>query len=1519
MRPPSLNIFLLLGFFCLPLFAHAQLTDTTRVAINDMGSYREIENGYLGVRIPKSSLYNPSEPDLVPAPLRSVAYRDGWVSNDFKNYLESPTPATSMADSILYQTDDSCAIRISYTFDKPDLIGGTGVLEPAGPGYYRVTFRMVKGEKVCIVTEESDFEVGYRVKVSEGLFPDKARWIGHHATSIENGYDPNGNIYDKGDLVGWQATIDLDFTKARDFEPLAKWSPFAPNTGWHWQLYNSQDANTTNTFGIFDGRPSLLWGAAASGAGFYIQPSAITDLTAACDTDGNCHLVWMSENIMVYKKVNADGTSEPEVPLANAFINPFVFVNGDVVTILAKAPDSPPSGKLRFIKKTGSGNFDYGNINLDAEVEDPYLYGASNGIHDFILVKGKHNGQSGLLLYAADANQTNFTYRDMLPFGAATRSADRPDIRTAPNGDIVVAYTAGAYQSYNIIPKDSVHFQLANDVQPFGQQVTFGMAIDPRTGDFFWVKNDGTLHYVDLQGQQVSNTYSSGPIAVVNHQGFRQPNRRSIATDGSGNALAWHEGMFFYFDNSTKNWSELTGSIWQDINPAHVHFSTASQAFQILGKYQGKLARFNFSGSGSPVMEELYPTTERQTSGVYVRHKRVAPTGVYFPDIRFQWCIFAGNKNEDLPPVDQVQTIAKVMNRISGLALKVDGYENKPLVQNDAFKTGGLYVPTADAQAIVARVKNDNTFYAELLLTDPAFKDILDAWRDGTGAKTNQVYQKIIDTKNDIVDALTNGDGIFTFRYQYTAGANTMRRLGDEISGLLADDKLSTTQRESLCKAAALFARILWDDDYVPLFTEHGLSFGTANSPQTYTGQRWFFALISSQDGEFAARAAGVPAKLQQILNSQINEAGAPVGTPHYLQPPMDLIVFTSLQMKNAGIMDKFASSDTLHRFSDFLLHLLTPANVRFGGDRKLISIGDGSEESAAIFGLLASGFAGVDDALSKKLIYAYRHGPSRGSEFGYITLAINHNLEEDSIFNTTSGNFPGYLSHFRSANDTQYESALWFVNGEWYSDHRNDDRGGLSIYALGAPLSLSYGSFYTPHVPGAHMKSTVVPLSAFPEWNQANLPFELPNNQTWYTSQQEGYLNFKNSGYARATYTHDESWTRSVYQFHPKPERPIIIVKDQLSNANERHIWNFNFMSKGDVGTPQGAVTPPSRLWNYNGGPNQQPSTSPPIALSNGLNRFDFTGAEWPVHPANGIDWELYLAAPDATEANLGEWAQTFAPSTEQAEFLAVNGIPYEERQTILRVNGKDEFLAVIVPYFKNKRPGGMQVQQTGDTIRVTADSFLFETDLRFSLFENYEKTILTAFTPLLLEYGEVSIENGPAEMEIVADTLVFVRLHGESGTRTVKLPTGKWELLNPSADAAFDSLSGLWSLDYVYMDSLHNTWEGGYSEFVFHLLPEDTVTIDKTVERQGQRKSLKIYPNPTNGTVNLAFDAPTAAVAQVSFYDVRGSVVFDQQYAVGQGENLIQVILGDVADGVYSVKARMGKLEREGVFLKK
>ena len=68
----------------------------------------------------------------------------------------------------------------------------------------------------------------------------------------------------------------------------------------------------------------------------------------------------------------------------------------------------------------------------------------------------------------------------------------------------------------------------------------------------------------------------------------------------------------------------------------------------------------------------------------------------------------------------------------------------------------------------------------------------------------------------------------------------------------------------------------------------------------------------------------------------------------------------------------------------------------------------------------------------------------------------------------------------------TPNETVAWFVNGGFYRDHASNDLGEAVVYALGAPLSLDFGTMYSPPSGGGFVHSVVLPEASLgADWKE--------------------------------------------------------------------------------------------------------------------------------------------------------------------------------------------------------------------------------------------------------------------------------------------------------------------------------------------------------------------------------------------------------------------------------------------------
>ena len=798
---------------------------------------------------------------------------------------------------------------------------------------------------------------------------------------------------------------------------------------------------------------------------------------------------------------------------------------------------------------------------------------------------------------------------------------------------------------------------------------------------------------------------------------------------------------------------------------------------------------------------------------------RRGPDNSWYPKKRFEWGVFISTK-KDLYAAEKTQPIFLEMNKKGGLAQKIDQYADNKAELNRNFFQAAIFSDAATIQNLIKKVKTDEAFYNNLVRSEGFYKPVLDIWR-GKDSATSTI-NSLIRFKRELRENYKTGEGIFREEYRYWKGANVFKLKAIIIACLFADKDIVMTpdQKSELISLVTMMARIVWDNDNVPFFDEAGVNFGTANMPSMYLNTRYFFAMLFAGDKEFAARAKKVSADVQVLIEEYIRTNGSASGTPHYIQPSIDPLLFTILQLKNSGVEDYFKKSPLILKFADFYSSLLTPPSVRFLLNRKLVSLGDGSEESAVTFALLASGFADINPKLSRQLYDIYAHGPQRMSPFGPTFLAADLSNPTAAPYPFGSSNYTGYMSHFRTGANTEKETAVWFLQGESYRDHRTDDAGEVSIYALKAPLSLSRSSFYNPHATDARIRSMVIPNVLFPEWDQKNQPIgeRSLQNRTWPMS---AHVEFAKLGYmqsAEGIFTRgDTAWKRKIILSAKRPEKPVIILIDSLRNSGQ-NIWSMNFMSEGPVQTPAGAVTPLTRIHNDRD-KKELPAATTVMPMPAGLAKFTFTGQLWnPLyHPSSGIDWDVYSISANPAQFTLSQWTTTWQNSVEAFEFSKANGRTYSEGQQILRIKGGSEFFMVILPYNKGEKyqnplariaEGVYLLQDGNDSVLIT----------RTGLWSKDNESITAgAWGKEAFISSGYAISGGPAEMEIKGST-ISIRIHGNSGMRKFRVPITGISSPDPGQIKVVTQKGfSEWSINYAGSGKDLLSTERGYKEYLF------------------------------------------------------------------------------------------------------
>ena len=808
---------------------------------------------------------------------------------------------------------------------------------------------------------------------------------------------------------------------------------------------------------------------------------------------------------------------------------------------------------------------------------------------------------------------------------------------------------------------------------------------DPKLGHM----PDGSLYLAN----HLRKHYRGEPDATVDLQYLRPQTPSYVSSDQTWGFLAvWNP------------WIVDSGWYWQLYN------RSAGQDSNLVSIFAGPASRALSPGMSGACIFTL-PSDPRRprelVAGISSQSYRRAQDGAIFHRSRFSWGLFLGIKGHDLSIPGQVPTVALQRNIFGGAVNLTKLAAMKFAFPDPPQGYGGLYMDKTALADVIQRVRQsrnkENGFYRWLYDSEPTSRALFDAWADESGMKMRAAAEDINQLAKDFVDDLANGQGIYTFRFQYWHGGLELMRRGLWVDQVLASNALDSEQKARVKAAASLFAYVLWDNDFVPMDNSNGINLGTANMPQQQQGYRYFYAQLLVSHPDFAARASLVEDKVLLQLQQQINVAGAHFGSPHYISASFAPTLNTLMQIKQLGKSDPFRTEPRLAKFAEFYLNLLTPPELRFPGKpRSYIALGDSSTEASPLFGQLGTAFRDADPTLSRRLMAAWQvSGKPHSGFFGTTTMAIDDRLPSDNPA-LGSATFPGYYSVLRSGWGTSDETAAWIVNGDFYRDHRSNDSGNVVLYALGVPLSVHWGSMYSPQTPGAYYHSSIVLESELGRpWNQPSPPLDTAVDVVWHKSAEVGFATSAVVDTSVSKFLGNGiDWTRRLQIYRIDRSMPVITIRDTFegNEASAPKIFSLNLLAMGPVRTPAGEITPERRTHPVDEKPSnkkQLVSASSIFLLPMGVADLVFTGQF-------GVDFEVFVIAREPQEALLGNWADSW---TQQ------QSIPkWEERQHILRIRGTGTFQVIIVPFRAGHRPLDLKVKIVSDTIVLSANGTSLE-----------------------------------------------------------------------------------------------------------------------------------------------------------------------------------------------------------------
>jgi len=714
------------------------------------------------------------------------------------------------------------------------------------------------------------------------------------------------------------------------------------------------------------------------------------------------------------------------------------------------------------------------------------------------------------------------------------------------------------------------------------------------------------------------------------------------------------------------------------------------------------------------------------------------------------------------------------------------------------------YMGAADFQKWTSLFQNGtaycgsaNCFYNEMYNSEPSSRLIQDMWHYNDSSHVATAYNAIASNVMTFVSGtLAHGDNHWAGETEYAQlFLNLFQPYFPQCTAILMNQNSTDVQRNG-CKAVlALGGSLVWDNDWFPWDNNSGDGRGLGNQQVGFTQ---FRATASSQlyfHPKLMAKVATGNSYTVQAVSAMSNPFGSGAGSTHY-QGVYTIPTFLTFQ--TAALSNQLSfTSYPWKQHSRWLLSALTPPEPRFGTARKCISDGDGNTEAgcAALNGLIAEGFFSTDPTTAGNAQWGWAQtNTSSTYTVDQNTIWSINPLVQQITPPLNSSNFPGYWSVARYGFGGGHETSVHFINGDFYSaqGHRHADSGQVTIYAHNAPLAIDWNAnLYSPETPARFCHNSIV-LDSELAPNLSSWSADQPNCLTVATgtpaSNNTNFSAFTNSTQSIGTFTFVDGtvWTRVVRMIAADLAYPLIYVKDTFSgpSATTPKTLTWQLMATGSVLTPVGVISP---IMRYSGPPNaptgcnsvpaQYPSNGAVYSLANGLQQFTFTGASWPAHATGGINWDLWqIPASGAAQFFIGNWGHGCNTTRETGEFQATNGIPFNERQHILRVHDTGTFQTLIAPYRNGETPSrtismqacGAQIIQGTETTCFN-DSALTYSNGTETVLTTYDSSSQSAYGFTASGGAQELVRNGFGTITWTIDDIT-------PGTRNVKLPPGTW-----------------------------------------------------------------------------------------------------------------------------------------------
>ncbi len=506
------------------------------------------------------------------------------------------------------------------------------------------------------------------------------------------------------------------------------------------------------------------------------------------------------------------------------------------------------------------------------------------------------------------------------------------------------------------------------------------------------------------------------------------------------------------------------------------------------------------------------------------------------------------------------------------------------------------------------------------------------------------------------------------------------------------------------------------------------------------------------------------------VMVNSLNTAGAPNEAAGYQLALMSLPVIGAMQLAQMGT-NLWAIYPNLTNYAQFIMDLQTPPEPRFNNARMAPADGDTPTQRTAISGQLANLARPNDTSMASQLMEAWWTGGSNHNSFYSTTEAqIMEAWPTNYAAKRTSKRYLDYGDVFRTTHAVLgRENYLWHWAGRWKAGHSHSDKGGVTAYALGAPMLPRFGNVYSPLTGSGTYENSVIHETDLSTWSSTFGPTD--SQVGWTGSTNGGFCGFSYGGFSESLQTNTTgTWLRQITHAAGDPVYPVFAFRDGIGGdtITSNQLAMFNLDSTNIFGADTGVLLPPGTTV-MNG-----ISSSISNWTASTVHTFKFTNTVWAAHPATGINLNIYVFSTNALDWVIGKTSNTYV--SEDTLFTAANGVSFWEMFSNLRMRFKGEAYYLFVPYPKGTPPPSVAATHSSGVWTITTTTNRYEVGTNYYAFTNSAAgmpRLVASVNPYGTTNHLITITGGQLEARIISTNALTLTVGGgAAGTRNVLLP---------------------------------------------------------------------------------------------------------------------------------------------------